>query len=153
MVARLLGGTLILVAVAMLARSTGLVRHWRLRGSPRKRRNGYAWTLSIGALLGFLVGVTSVGSGTLFGVAMLVVFGMGAKEMVGTDIYHAAILTSAAACAHLVAGNVDYSLVGSLLIGAIPGVIAGSRFATRMPEKALRPTLAVVLLLSGIKMI
>jgi len=153
MVTRILGATLILVATALLARSTGLVRHWRLRGHAARRRRRYGWNLAIGAVLGFLVGVTSVGSGTLFGVAMLIVFGLGAKEMVGTDIYHAALLTTAAAAAHICVGNVNYSLVGSLLVGAIPGVLAGSRLATRMPEKALRPTLAVVLLVSGIKMI
>jgi uncharacterized protein len=86
-------------------------------------------------------------------VAMLLVFGMSAHQMVGTDIVHAAMLTFAAAGAHVWAHNVDYPLVGSLLIGSLPGVLMGSRLATRMPQKALRPTLAVVLLMSGYQMV
>jgi len=152
-VSRSLGTMLIIVSVAMLLRFTRVIKRIEIPGRPRMRRKGYFWPILIGSILGFIVGVTSVGSGTLFGVAMLLVFGMGAHEMVGTDIYHAAMLTIAAASAHVVAGNVNYNLVGSLLIGSIPGVLIGSRVATKMPQNVLRPTLAIVLLLSGIKMI
>jgi Predicted permeases len=148
-----LGGMLLLVAAAMLARSTNVIKQVNIPGRARWRREGYFWPVLIGTLLGFVVGVTSVGSGTLFGVAMLLIFGMNAHRMVGTDIVHAAMLTFAAAAAHVWAGNVDYSLVGSLLVGSIPGVLMGSRLATVMPQKALRPTLAVVLLMSGYQMV
>ncbi len=149
----ILGGTLILVAVFLVVRMLpGVEARLRRTDQPRPKR-GLAWSVGIGAGIGFLVGITSVGSGTLFGVALLVVFGLGAREMVGTDIYHAAILSSAAALGHVVAGNVNYPLVGSLLLGAVPGVLLGSRLSLRMPETFLRPTLATVLLLSGLKMI
>ena len=80
-----------------------------------------------------------MGSGTLFGVALLVIFGLGTREMVGTDIYHAAILSSAAALGHVVAGNVNYPLVGSLLLGAVPGILVGSRLSLRLPEMYSAP--------------
>lgn len=150
---RLLGIMLILVATVLLARSLGLLGRWRLRGLAAHRRGGYVWPILIGAVLGFIVGVTSVGSGTLYGVAMLVVFGMAAREMVGTDIYHGAILTFAAALGHIWVGHVDYSLVGNLLVGSIPGVLIGSHLSTRMPEKVIRPTLAAIMLLSGYYML
>ena len=149
----ILGGTLILVSLLLLARMLpGVDARMRRADQPRPRR-GLAWKVGIGAAVGFLVGITSVGSGTLFGVALLVIFGLGAREMVGTDIYHAAILSSAAALGHVVAGNVSYPLVGSLLLGAVPGMLLGGRLSLRMPETVLRPTLATVLLLSGLKMI
>jgi uncharacterized membrane protein YfcA len=153
LVVRLLGVMLILVAIAMLLKSHPRVAQAAARfhvEQPGRRR---AWASAAGLLLGFLVGVTSVGSGTLFGVLLLAVFGLSAREMVGTDIYHAALLTLAAAGAHVWAHNVDYALVGNLLLGSIPGVLLGSRLAVKMPEKALRPVLAGLLFLSGLKMI
>lgn len=148
-----LGVMLIVVSAAMLLRSTKWIRKIEVPGYPRMRRKGYFWPVLIGIVLGFVVGITSVGSGTLFGVAMILVFGMTAHEMVGTDITHAAMLSFAAAGAQVWAGHVDFPLVGSLLVGSIPGVLMGSRLATRMPQKALRPTLAVVLLMSGFQMV
>lgn len=149
---RILGATLILVSLLLVARMLpGVEQRLRRADRPRPPR-GLAWAVTIGAAIGFLVGITSVGSGTLFGVALLFVFGLGAREMVGTDIYHAAILSTAAALGHVAAGNVNYPLVGSLLLGAVPGILLGSRLSLRLPEAVLRPTLATVLLLSGLKM-
>lgn len=149
---RLLGVTLILVALLLVVRMLpGVEQRLRRADRPRPQR-GLAWSVGVGAAIGFLVGITSVGSGTLFGVALLVIFGLGAREMVGTDIYHAAILSTAAALGHVVAGNVNYPLVGSLLVGAVPGIVLGSRLSLRLPETVLRPTLATVLLVSGLKM-
>ena len=149
---RILGATLILVSVLLVVRMLpGVEQRLRRADKPRPKR-GLAWSVGVGAVIGFLVGITSVGSGTLFGVALLVIFGLGAREMVGTDIYHAAVLSSAAALGHVVAGNVNYPLVGSLLIGAVPGILIGSRLSFRLPETVLRPTLATVLLLSGLKL-
>jgi uncharacterized protein len=152
LIARVLGLMLILVAVSLIWRSSPRSSRWSLKvvSEPRAR---FIWAVSSGLALGFLVGVTSVGSGTLFGVLMLVVFGLSSREMVGTDVFHAALLTLAAASAHVWAGNVDYTLVANLLLGSIPGVLIGSKLAVRMPDSALRPVLAGVLLLSGVKMI
>jgi uncharacterized membrane protein YfcA len=151
-VGHVLGLMLVLVGLALFWRCMPPSRQWspRLIAAPRDR---IWWAAGSGVVLGFLVGVTSVGSGTLFGMLLLAVFGLSAREMVGTDLFHAALLTSAAAGAHVWAGNVDYSLVANLLVGSIPGVLLGSRLAARMPEKALRPVLAGVLLFSGLKMI
>jgi uncharacterized membrane protein YfcA len=84
-------------------------------------------------------------------VALIVVFGLETKKMVGTDIYHGCVLSLVAASGHIWAGDVDFGLVGSLLIGAIPGVLIGGLISTRLPERAMRPTLGMVLLLSGLR--
>ena len=148
----LLGSMLILVALALLWHSSPRSQRWRGRLSVGSRAP-LAGTIAAGAVLGFLVGVTSIGSGTLFGILLLVVFGLPAREMVGTDVYHAAILSAAAAVGHGWAGNVDYGLVAHLLLGSIPGVLLGSNLAARVPEAALRPILAGILLFSAVKMI
>ncbi|MDQ2687910.1 MAG: sulfite exporter TauE/SafE family protein [Armatimonadota bacterium] len=149
----ILGVMLILTAVVLVVRTIPAVesRLKRREDQPPPKR-GLAWAISIGAALGFLVGVTSIGSGALFGIALLLIFSLKPRDMVGTDIFHAALLSTAAALGHVAAGNVNYPLVGSILIGALPGIFIGSRLSVRMPEAALRPTLATVLLLSGLKM-
>ena len=109
--------------------------------------------LAIGLVGGFIVGLTSVGSGTFFGLTMLFVFPLRAHKVVGTDILHAAGLLWVAGFGHLVAGNVDMHAVGWLLIGSVPGILIGSHYAVRLPEAVLRLTLANVLALSGLKML
>ena len=79
---------------------------------------------------GFIVGLTSVGSGTLFALAMLLLFSLAAKYVVGTDIAHAAALLFVAGLGHLVAGNVDLPAMAWLLVGSIPGVLIGSQVAS-----------------------
>ena len=83
---------------------------------------------------GFIVGLTSVGSGTFFGLTMLFVFPLRAHKVVGTDILHAAALLYVAGFGHFIAGNVDMHAVGWLLIGSIPGVLIGSHYSVRIPE-------------------
>ena len=152
----MIGFALLLTAIVLIIRSIPSVERWlrtRRPVSAEPRAIHLAWTISIGAVFGFLVGVTSVGSGALFGIAFLLVFGLGVRRMVGTDIFHAFLLTTAAAIGKAVAGDVDYHLVGNLLIGAIPGILIGSKLAVKLPEKFLRPTLATVLVISGFKLI
>ncbi len=107
----------------------------------------------IGMFGGFIVGLTSVGSGTFFGLTMLIVFPLRAHKIVGTDILHAAALLYVAGFGHFIAGNVDMNVVGWLLVGSIPGVIIGSQWMVRLPETLIRTSLAVVLLLSGLKLV
>jgi uncharacterized membrane protein YfcA len=107
----------------------------------------------IGAVGGFVVGLTSVGSGTLFGLALLFAFPLSAKIIVGTDIFHAAALLWVAGLGHLVAGNVDLGAIGWLLIGSIPGVLIGSQVSVGVPDRMLRFALAAALILSGIKLL
>jgi uncharacterized membrane protein YfcA len=105
----------------------------------------------LGAGGGFVVGLTSVGSGTFFGLVMLLVFPLTAQKIVGTDMTHAAMLLWVAGASHLLHGNVDLHAMAWLLVGSIPGVLIGSHFSIRVPERALRITFAIVLFLSGIK--
>ncbi|HUI36504.1 MAG TPA: sulfite exporter TauE/SafE family protein, partial [Gaiellaceae bacterium] len=116
---------------------------------PRDR----AIAVATGIVGGFVVGLTSVGSGTLFGLVMLIAFPLTAAKIVGTDIFHAAALLWVAGFGHLVAGNVDLRTMGWLLTGSIPGVLISSHFTLKVPDRALRLGLASVLMLSGIKLI
>ena len=109
--------------------------------------------VAIGAVGGFVVGLTSVGSGTFFGLAMLLVFPLTAPKIVGTDITHAAALLWVAGIGHLVHGNVDMHAVAWLLVGSIPGVLLGSQMSISVPERSLRFVFALVLVLSGIKLV
>jgi hypothetical protein len=108
---------------------------------------------TLGATCGFVVGLTSVGSGTFFGLVMVLVFPLTLPKIVGTDIFHAAALLWVAGFGHLVAGNVDLRTMAWLLTGSIPGVLLTSQFTLKVPDRALRLGLASVLMLSGIKLI
>lgn len=107
----------------------------------------------IGLFGGFVVGLTSVGSGTFFGLAMLVMFPLTARKVVGTDIFHAAVLLWVAGFGHLITGNVDLRATGFLLIGSIPGVLVGGRLTLKLPDRAMRVALATTLFLSGVKLV
>ncbi len=107
----------------------------------------------VGIIGGFIVGLTSVGSGTFFGLAMLVLFPLTAVKIVGTDIFHAAALLWIAGAGQMLAGHVDLAATGYLLIGSIPGVLIGGRITLHLPDRALRVALATVLGLAGIKLI
>jgi uncharacterized membrane protein YfcA len=107
----------------------------------------------IGLIGGFVVGLTSVGSGVFFGLTLLVVFPLKAHKVVGTDIFHAAALLYVAGSGHFLAGNVDMSTAGFLLLGSVPGVLVGGRLSLAVPERPLRFVLAGVLGLSGLKLI
>jgi uncharacterized membrane protein YfcA len=104
----------------------------------------------IGAVLGVILGVTSVGSGALIGLALILVFKLTPHRVVGTDVFHAAILLWAAGLAHVVSGNVDFALMGTILVGSLPGVLIGTRLVTHVPGAVLRPVLGCVLLGSAL---
>ncbi|HQN41017.1 MAG TPA: sulfite exporter TauE/SafE family protein, partial [Pseudomonadales bacterium] len=121
--------------------------HWRTR-----------WlgpvTVATGALLGVLVSLSSVGAGAI-GVAVLFFLypQLSAIRIVGSDLAHAVPLTLVAGIGHWMMGSVDWSLLGSLLIGSLPGIYLGSHLAARMPERLLRPVLASMLVLIGVKLL
>jgi uncharacterized protein len=104
----------------------------------------------MGAVLGIILGVTSVGSGALIGLALILVFRLTPHRVVGTDVFHAAVLLWAAGLAHVVAGNVDYGLMANILIGSVPGVIVGERLARSVPAGGLRPALGCAMLASAL---
>jgi uncharacterized membrane protein YfcA len=106
----------------------------------------------LGVAGGFVVGLTSVGSGTFFGLVMLLVFPLTASKVVGTDIFHAAALLWVAGAGHLVAGNVDLHATAWLLVGSIPGVLIGSQVSVNLPERSLRLALATTLTLAGLRL-
>ena len=107
----------------------------------------------IGAVFGFVVGLTSVGSGTFFGLVMVLVYPLTMPKIVGTDIFHAAALLWVAGIGHMVGGNVDYHATAWLLTGSIPGVLISSRFTVRLPDVVLRVALGTILMLSGLKLL
>jgi uncharacterized membrane protein YfcA len=109
--------------------------------------------VAIGAVFGFIVGLTSVGSGTFFGLVMVLVYPLTISKIVGTDIFHAAALLWVAGVGHLVAGNVDLRAMFWLLLGSVPGVLLSSQLTLKVPERALRLGLASVLILSGVKLV
>ncbi len=148
-----LGVVLIIVAIATLARQFFDKRlgesKWQAKPAEQKR----ALTIAIGAVLGFIVGLTSIGSGSLFAIAMMYMYRMSASQLVGTDIAHALLLVTVAGVLHAGLGHVDFVLMGNLLIGSIPGVIAGSTLSAKVPSRPLRAIIATLILISGIKLI
>jgi uncharacterized membrane protein YfcA len=148
------------VGVALVAGGFGLVaKTFIKRGiQPDDRpfllqRRDRIIAFALGAVCGFIVGLTSVGSGTFFGLAMVLVFPLTLPKIVGTDIFHAAALLWVAGFGHLFAGNVDLRTMGWLLTGSVPGILLTSQFTLQIPDRALRLGLASVLMLSGIKLI
>jgi uncharacterized protein len=113
----------------------------------------FAGIAVIGLIAGFLVGMTSVGSGSMIMMLLLLFYSYPPKVMVGTDIVHAVILTGVASLLHYHFGNVDPSLVTYLLVGSIPGGLIGSYLSTRVPVLWLRRILCVILLTTGIRML
>lgn len=147
----LLGAALLACGVGFLVKA-----YLHTQGDDRpfllQRRDRVAAVL-VGVSGGFIVGITSVGSGTWFGLAMLTLFPLTAAKVVGTDIFHAAALLWVAGIGHLIGGNVDLGATGWLLIGSIPGVLLGSQLTVRLPDRALRAALALVLFLAGVKLL
>jgi len=149
--AQVLGAALLFGCVGLVAKS--LVHtapsgaDWRLTNRDRVA------AVLIGVFGGFIVGLTSVGSGVFFGLTLLVLFPLRAHKVVGTDIFHAAALLYVAGIGHWLAGNVDFALLGWLLLGSIPGVLVGGRLTLSIPETVLRFALAGVLGLAGLKLL
>ncbi|MEC1524682.1 sulfite exporter TauE/SafE family protein [Neobacillus niacini] len=148
-----LGYVLILVALTTLIKTfaKGKLKENSLQKKPLHEKRGL--TIGIGVILGFIVGLTSIGSGSLFALAMLYLYRMSPSELVGTDIAHAFLLVTAAGFMHAGIGNVDYLLVMNLLMGSIPGVLIGSNLSSKFPAKPLRTIMAIMILISGVKLI
>jgi uncharacterized protein len=151
--AKVIGAALILGGFGFLTK-TFLRRGVQPSDAPfllERRHRLAAFALGIGG--GFIVGLTSVGSGTFFALVMLLVFPLTAAKIVGTDIFHASLLLWVAGISHLLHGNVDLVAMASLLVGSVPGVLVGSQLTVRLPDTALRVGLAATLLVSGLKLL
>lgn len=151
------------IAGAVLLTSVGLIFQARLHGWGRRMRIAdpdrfKSWqaplTVLAGALLGVLVTLTSVGAGALGVVFMahLYPLRLTPSRLVATDIVHAIPLAIYAGFGHLLAGNVNFTLLGNLLLGSIPAVVLGAHISSRMPHRWLKGVLVVVLLATGIKL-
>ena len=143
-------GILLICVPTLLMFQTQIEEHVAHR--PPTMRS-FAGISAIGLLAGFLVGMTSVGSGSIIMMLLLLFYRFKPKVMVGTDIVHAVILTGVTSLLHFRLGNVDPSLVAALLIGSIPGGILGSYLSTRVPVPWLRRILCTVLLATGARML
>ena len=153
---RLLGVVLTMVGVALFFRL--FMRRWlssRVQSWQDFAPTGGKLLVvsAIGAFVGLLVGLTSVGSGTLFIVLMVAMLRMSMRSIVGTDVAHSAILTAGAGLLHLAFGNVDLALAANILIGSVPGVIVGSRLTMRIPERGLRAAVALALTGVGLRLL
>jgi len=140
-----LGAALVLVGIVTVVQLTR-----KPRPRPAMPRRGV--TIAIGAAIGLLVSVTSIGSGSLLLAAFVLWFPLRPTTMVGTDLVHALVLSTVAATGHFFAGRVDLALSATVLVGAVPGVIAGASVATWMPQRALRGCLAAILLAIGLRL-
>lgn len=144
-------GALLIVSISILGRALfmpGLVAKERDDANLGGRMK--AWAIAIGFVLGLVLGLTSVGSGALIGLVLILVFRLTPHRVVGTDVFHAALLLWVAGFAHLVSGNVDLGLMANILIGSLPGVWIGTHLIDRVPADGLRPALGCVLLGSAL---
>lgn len=157
LVGHLLAIVLIFVAIMLLVEPVAARRLWpsdrpsvfyqRLR---KLRRIRPALLVAIGVVVGFLVGITSVGGGSLVMFTFLLLFPKWPmSQRVGTDVLQGCLLSAGAAAAHWQLGTVNFPMVAQLLLGSIPGVLLGSRLTRAVPENVLRPIVAGVLALSG----
>jgi uncharacterized membrane protein YfcA len=148
-----IGAALVLGAIGLIAK-TFVKRGVQPSDAPFiLQREDRVRAIVIGAVFGFIVGLTSVGSGTFFGLVMVMIYPLTVAKIVGTDIFHASALLWVAGIGHLVQGNVDVRAMLWLLLGSIPGIWIASRFTVRLPDDALRLGLAGVLALSGVKLL
>ena len=158
----LLGWTLMLAASAMVFRS-----YMQSKRSAQRRANNEAIyvpgapiklrvvpTILIGLLGGTLVGLTSVGSGSIIIILLMLLYPeLRGAELVGTDLVQAIPLVTSAAIAHIIVGDFQLGLTTSIIIGALPAVYIGARLSSRAPDGLIRPALVFVLLASGLKLL
>jgi len=147
----LVAGALLIVAFTVLFRALLVPKaaereREQVLLTPRTK----AMAIGTGAVLGAVLGLTSVGSGALIGPVLIILFRLTPARVVGTDVFHAAILLWAAGLAHLIGGNVDLTLMANILIGSLPGVWIGAQLVPRVPAAGLRPVLGCVLLGSAL---
>lgn len=149
----LLGSALLLTSFAIF------FRPWILRwighrlDNVTERRMSH-WTVLLGAMLGVLVSITSVGAGALGTTALLILYPkLPVARIAGSDIAHAVPLTLIAGIGHWLMGSVDFALMGALLLGSIPGVILGSLLSARASDTVLRPILAITLLIVSVRLL
>ena len=154
-----LGIALILTSVALLIRSYLTRKKIReiedsVISSGRFKTMQIPATILTGIMLGTLVTISSVGAGVLGTLALLFLYPKTSTlKVIGTDLAHAIPLTAVAGFGHWTLGHVGFTLLGTLLIGSLPGIWIGSHLSVKIPEKVLRPILATLLLIIGLKFV
>ncbi len=145
-----LGIALVSTGLAMLYRDRILAFAGRHRGAPNPLRTT-GWTILLGLFLGVVVTITSVGAGAIGVTILLILYpDLPTKRVAGSDIAHAVPLTMIAGLGHWLNDAVDFGLLGSLLVGSVPGIIIGSLMATRSSDRGLQPVFAGVLIIVGL---
>jgi hypothetical protein len=148
-----LGMALIVTAIAILFRRM-ILEFFKARVGSLDAGRATGFTVLLGAVLGVLVSLSSVGAGAIGVTVLLILYpNLPAGKLVGSDIAHAVPLTLIAGFGHWLIGSVDLRLLASLLTGSIPGIIVGSLIASRVPDRVLRPILASTLALVGGKLV
>jgi uncharacterized membrane protein YfcA len=109
--------------------------------------------VALGGSVGFVLGITSAGSGTLIAIGLIIGFRLSPHRVVGTDVAHAAVLLWVAAIAHMFSGNIDFGLAGTILLGSVPGVWVGTHLSTLLPQTWLRVALGTVMVASSLALI
>ncbi|MFH2040313.1 MAG: sulfite exporter TauE/SafE family protein [Chloroflexota bacterium] len=143
----ILGGMLVLISLYTFARSMNWIKISMDENWPP------VWVLTlVGMVGGGLVGLTSVGSGTIIMATLLVFYSIPAAQLVGMDVLHGAILTSIPAIVYAFGGQVDWNLAAWLLVGSIPGGWVGTRLVSIVPQRVVRGILSVVLLFAGLRL-
>jgi uncharacterized membrane protein YfcA len=146
-----LAGVILLTGIVTLIRAVFLKQLvLKEREQLTLARRSKTAAVLFGLVVGFMLGVTSAGSGALIALFLILVFRLVPKRVVGTDVFHAAVLLWAATIAHIIGGNVDYALAGTILLGSVPGVWIGSHLSVRLPAGTLRTILGVVLVGAGL---
>ncbi len=150
----MVAGALLVTGVAVLWRAMfSTTAEGRERTTIDMQARHKVAAIGVGVLVGFVLGVTSAGSGALIALFLIMLFRLTPHRVVGTDVLHAAVLLWAASVAHFISGNIDFALAGAIMVGSVPGVWIGSHLAVRMPERGLRPALGIVLLAAGMGLI
>lgn len=150
--------TLVITGVSLIVR-VFLPRRWmrardeNMGGKTSMSVKRRLATILLGATGGYLVGLTSIGSGSVMAVLLLMFYPLTPAVIVGTDIAHAMVLSLVTGFAHILEGNVDFALAGTLLLGTIPGVLVGSHIATWVPSRPLRIVLAAMITFVGVNIL
>ena len=146
----ILAASLLVVGAATLLRGLLLADKIEERESFEIHTRHKIAAVGIGATTGLVIGLSSAGSGTLIAIMLIAVFRLTPQRVVGTDVFHAAVLLWAAGIAHVFSGNVDFLLAGNIVIGSVPGVVLGSNMSVKWPQGILRTALGVILIAAGV---
>jgi uncharacterized membrane protein YfcA len=155
LIVHMLGGALIVVACGIIFKGYihRLLPASAMRGATDENIAGWQVPL-LGFIVGILVSFTSVGSGSLIVTTLLLMYpGEHLKRLVGSDVFHGVLIVGVGALGHWHLGDVNFPLVTAMLLGSVPGVWLGSLVATRIPEGTLRPAVAALLFITGVKLI